>query len=98
MKKWYKDKEEYLAKLKEAIYLGLVDKDIIYLLFLINRFPYYYTTSSCSGRIQCSSSHIPGLKGEMDIIGKWHQKITVDKVVSSLIRERIKIFGLLFIP
>lgn len=54
---------------------GKVDPDIIELLSIINRHPDYYTTSSCSGRIQVSASETPGEKGVMVVVAKWHRPI-----------------------
>lgn len=53
---------------------------------MINRNPDLYTTSSCSGRIQVAASHLPGDKGIMRILAKWHRKISpieLELVVSS---------------
>jgi len=32
----------------------------------------YYTTSSCSGRVQVYASRLPGMKFDMVTLGKWH--------------------------
>ncbi|HIQ51128.1 MAG TPA: hypothetical protein EYH54_04110 [Nautiliaceae bacterium] len=45
------EKKKVLFEYKNALKKGLVDKKIVKILDLINRNPYYYTTSSCSGRI-----------------------------------------------
>ena len=56
---------------------GSVDKQIISLLHTINNIPYFYTTSSCAGRINLISSNSKKMES------KWlfmsHDKINLDK-------------------
>ena len=73
---WILGKKKALEQLKRHLEEGRVDSDIVWLLEIINRHPGLYTTSSCSGRIQVAASPLPGDKGIMRIIAKWHRKIT----------------------
>lgn len=64
-----------LRSLLRAIETGLVDPDLIPLLSLINSLQGYYSTSSCSGRIQLAATHLPGEKFKMIVLSKWHRPI-----------------------
>ena len=59
---------------------GRVDLDLLPILSLLNSSPNYYTTSSCSGRIQVASTRIPGEKFKMIVIAKWHRPISVQEL------------------
>ncbi len=75
--KWEGRRRRALLKLKEDIESGKVDNDILWLLNIINSRKEYYTTSSCSGRIQVAVTELPGEKGVMRVIAKWHHPIKV---------------------
>jgi len=64
-----------MARLKEDVLKGLVDKDIVDIVEAVNRRAEYYTTSSCSGRIIVIAAYTPGDKPGAIILGKWHRKI-----------------------
>ncbi|MEM1508873.1 MAG: hypothetical protein QXY49_03185 [Thermofilaceae archaeon] len=77
------EKRKAAWNLLRELETGKVDPDIIELLSIINYHPDYYTTSSCSGRIQVSASETPGEKGIMVVVAKWHrpiEKYELDKV------------------
>jgi len=81
---WILRKRHFLEKLTSDLKSGRVDKDIYQLLELINSREDYYTTSSCSGRIQVYASRIPGKKFEMKTVGKWHRPISLDELLGVL--------------
>ncbi|RLE61167.1 MAG: hypothetical protein DRJ35_01205 [Thermoprotei archaeon] len=73
---WIAGRKKALNQLQEHMSQGRVDEDIIWLLNIINSNQNLYTTSSCSGRIQVAASPLPGDKGIMRILAKWHRKIS----------------------
>jgi len=83
---WLKRKRAFIDRLEREIAVGRVDKDIIPLLRAINSLNEYYTTSSCSGRIQVVASELPGEKGLMRTLAKWHEPVEV-VVIERVIRE-----------
>lgn len=90
--KWSELRLKALRQLEEHKRLGKVDNDIIWLLDLINSNPDYYTTSSCSGRIQVASGQHPGEKGKLRVLAKWHRTIDLGEllaVVSTSLEDNI---------
>ncbi len=81
---WRAGREKALRQLREHLSRGRVDEDIIPLLDAINSIPWLYTTSSCSGRIQLAASPLPGDKGVMRIIAKWHRPVNPAEVEAAL--------------
>jgi len=81
---WHIRKKHFLERLEKDLKIGRLDKDIYGLLKTINSIEYYYTTSSCSGRIQVYASKIPGRKFEIKTIGKWHRPISLDELLEVL--------------
>lgn len=69
------EKASALKVLFQVMERGLVDPDIIPLLSALNSRPNYYTTSSCSGRIQLAVTELPGGKFRMLVLAKWHRPI-----------------------
>ena len=67
---WKKEKELALSRLRRDYELGKVDSDIKGLLDIINAMNCYYTTSSCSGRIQIAEVKYPWMKREFRVLGK----------------------------
>ena len=72
---WYRMKENSIKKLKHDIKIGRVDRDIVWILNIINSLENYYTTSSCSGRIQVTANTLPGEKFSLITLAKWHHVI-----------------------
>jgi len=68
-------KKKAMASLNRALDRGEVDTKIIPILDTINSLPYFYTTSSCAGRIMVLEIPSIGKKKEAKILGKWHHKI-----------------------
>jgi len=64
-----------LGSLMRDLEAGRVDPDIVPLLSLLNSSPRYYTTSSCSGRIQLAATRLPGEKFRMVVVAKWHRPL-----------------------
>ena len=65
--KFEERKKQVLKKLEQGIdksRKGSIDEPIKNLVWLINSLEYYYTTSSCSGRIMLQSSALKGKKWE----------------------------------
>ncbi len=73
-----------LRKLETFIEKGEVDKEIIPLLNLINKNQYYYTTSSCSGRVVVAESRPDDNKKEFMFLGKWHRKVKLNEVLEAV--------------
>ncbi len=82
--KWYKTKNSSIEKLKHDIKIGRVDKDILWILELINSLDNYYTTSSCSGRIQITVNYLPGEKFSLITLAKWHHIIKLEDLLAVL--------------
>ncbi|AKG38131.1 MAG: tRNA-wybutosine modification methyltransferase TYW3 [Infirmifilum sp.] len=78
--KWNELRDLALKQLEEHKLQGRVDQDIVWLLDLINSSPDYYTTSSCSGRIQVAAGAHPGDKGKLRVIAKWHRIIQPEEL------------------
>ncbi len=81
---WELRKAEYLKRLEEDRRRGRLDPDIVDLLELLNSKPEYYTTSSCSGRIQVKACRLPGDKFEMVVVAKWHRPVEAWEVEAVL--------------
>ncbi|MFZ8855216.1 MAG: tRNA-wybutosine modification methyltransferase TYW3 [Thermofilaceae archaeon] len=73
-----------LSQLREHMLQGRVDPDVVDLLDRINSSSDYYTTSSCSGRIQLAACEHPGEKGRLRVLAKWHRPIKVEELVLAL--------------
>ncbi|UCH87947.1 MAG: hypothetical protein JSV49_06665 [Thermoplasmata archaeon] len=63
---------------------GEIDEHIIEILKLINSSENYYTTSSCSGRIQLIVLPKLGDKPGSRILGKWHDIIEYEELDAAL--------------
>lgn len=63
---------------------GAIDKNIIEILKIINSSEDYYTTSSCSGRIQLISLPKLGDKLGSKVLGKWHDPVDFEELDSSI--------------
>jgi len=81
---WIMRKNHYVNRLLKEKKEGRVDEDIVPLLELINSLNAYYTTSSCSGRIQIAETEIPGEKGVMRVVAKWHRPITAEELKATV--------------
>lgn len=79
-KTFERERERALRSLLRAIELGLIDADIIPLLSSINSLADYYTTSSCSGRIQLAATYLPGEKFIMLVVAKWHRPVSLGEL------------------
>ena len=90
---WDQNRRRALEKLREHLERGLVDEDIIFLLEEINRREYFYTTSSCSGRI--GIIHVPPSrkKHECFWIYKSHSPVDAEAMRRALMENREKIYG-----
>jgi tRNA wybutosine-synthesizing protein 3 len=78
------DKEHVMKKLEEKVQTDAVDLQILPIIELINSHPDYYTTSSCSGRIQIIELPQIGDKKKSIALGKWHEPVTHNQVQSVL--------------
>ena len=65
-----------------------MDEDIVPFLELVNSLSDYYTTSSCSGRIQLAACEHPGEKGRLRVLAKWHRPISVWELLIPLDSSR----------
>jgi len=80
--RWIIRKKHFLERLELEYKIGRVDADIKPLLDVINSFNEYYTTSSCSGRIQITLNRLPGDKQNIITVAKWHREVKVEEVLS----------------
>lgn len=78
------EKARALHALYCALEQGAVDPDAIPLLALINSKRDYYTTSSCSGRVQLAATALPGEKHRMVVLAKWHRPIEAKELALTL--------------
>ena len=76
-------KKTALFKLKKAKKNNEVDIGILPILYIINNSDYYYTSSSCYGRIILLEIPNIGNKKEAIFLGKWHRTINVDEILSA---------------
>ncbi len=68
-------KKLFLRKLEEAKLKREVDEDIIPLLDVMNKIPFIYTTSSCSGRIMLIDISYSQRKEDSIRLVRWHRTI-----------------------
>jgi len=78
------NKENAIKKLNKAKINKEVDEGIIPILNNINKFEDFYTTSSCFGRIVLLEIPEVGNKKEAKFLGKWHRKIKLEELISSI--------------
>jgi len=81
---WTARKEHFVKRLELEYKIGRVDADIKPLLDVINSYEEYYTTSSCSGRIQITLNKLPGDKHNIITVAKWHREVKVEEVLTVL--------------
>jgi len=74
-------KEKALNSLEKAKIEDKVDEGIIAILDIINNSDYYYTSSSCAGRVVLIELPHLGDKKGAEFLGKWHRKIETDEIV-----------------
>lgn len=88
---WRSRKRHFVERLELEYKIGRVDADIKPLLDAINNCENYYTTSSCSGRIQVTLNKLPGDKFDIVTVAKWHRCIETDElqqVLNELIADK----------
>ena len=78
------NKTNALKKLKKALDEKKVDNGILPIIKIINKSVNYYTSSSCFGRIVLLEIPEIGNKKEAKFLDKWHRKIRVNEIISSL--------------
>lgn len=83
-REFIENKTNALKKFKKALDEKKVDKGISPILNIINKSENYYTSSSCFGRIVLLEIPEIGNKKEAEFLGKWHRKIRVNELLSSL--------------
>lgn len=88
MGNWNEERIRALSRLYRDYGQGKIDEDIKDLLEMINSLDRYYTTSSCSGRIQIAEVKYPWRKTEYVILGKWHRPVAIDEVLKCIKRGR----------
>ena len=81
---WVARKKHFVERLYKEFEEGRVDYDLMDLLNLINNLGDYYTTSSCSGRIQVIEARMPGDKYSIRVLGKWHWTISLEDLLEAL--------------
>ena len=78
------DKDHVMTNLDKKIQDGLVDEKVLPAIRSINSHSDYYTTSSCSGRIQVIELPKIGDKEKSTVLGKWHEQVSTAQVRSIL--------------
>ncbi len=63
---------------------GLVDPDILDILYSFNSMRCVTTVSSCSGRIVVISAPLPGDKKHGGIVASWHRPVTVEELMEAI--------------
>jgi len=72
LRSWLEAKTAALRRLRRDLEEGRVDEDVVGLLEAINAHPDYFTTSSCSGRIQLAEARILNVRAGFRSVAKWH--------------------------
>ncbi len=80
--KFNAQKHRAMQKFEFALSKDEVDKDIIGFLKKFNEKKFYYTSSSCAGRIILL--HDLGGKKYSYFADRWHRKVTVEEVIESI--------------
>lgn len=83
-KKFLQAKEKAMEVLEKAVVNGEVDRKALSILEKLNEIEYFFTTSSCSGRIVVLELPSIGDKLNAKFLGKWDRKINVNDVMDSL--------------
>jgi len=83
-KDFINNKQTALLKLDKARKEELVDEKILPIIDLINKSDYYFTTSSCAGRIVLMEIPAIGDKKNAVFLGKWHRKILKSEFLKEL--------------
>jgi len=78
-----REKALVLAELMEAKRQGRVDAEVVPLLEAVNSHPDLVTTSSCAGRVQLISAPMLGDKLGSEVLGKWHDEVSTEDLVSA---------------
>ncbi|HIH78250.1 MAG TPA: hypothetical protein HA341_04940 [Halobacteria archaeon] len=81
---WNKRKKEVSTKFDESLRKGLIDEKILPTLNLINGLPWYYTVSSCSGRVIILDLPEVGDKKNAVFRGRWHRRVEKDEVLDAI--------------
>ncbi|HLI47052.1 MAG TPA: hypothetical protein VKU94_07660 [Geobacterales bacterium] len=84
LKLWHERKEYFLNRLMKEDSEGRTDKDIMELLELINSQENYYSTSSCSGRIQIIEGRTYSKRKELRSIAKFHYGVSKEEFKKAL--------------
>ena len=73
-----------LKKLELAKKDNKTDSKILPILDIINSSDFFYTTSSCAGRLVVLQLPIVGDKKNAVFLGKWHRKIKTNEVIDAI--------------
>jgi len=76
--------EEQKKKALERLRIKGADEEVVEIIGVLNRLDYYYTTSSCSGRVALICIPEIGAKREAEFIGKWHRAVTKEEVSEAI--------------
>ena len=71
------EKMHILNEYQKSLNEGKIDSKVISILEIINSYPNFYSTSSCSGRILLLALAYPGAKTESERLGSWHVELTM---------------------
>jgi tRNA wybutosine-synthesizing protein 3 len=76
--------EEHKKKALERLRIMGADEEVVEIIEALNRLDYFYTTSSCSGRVALICIPEIGSKREAEFIGKWHRAVTNEEVSEAI--------------
>ena len=93
-----KDKMNALLKLRLCNGKELVDKKIIPFLNIINKTDFFYTTSSCYGRITIDESDLKINKKKHKWIAKYHRTVNQIDLLKPLMHETNKFLWIRQLP
>jgi len=83
---WEARRRKFLERLEAEWREGRVDPGVKRLLDALNKYDRFYTTSSCSGRIQINSYRLPGDKFDIVVVAKWHREVKSGEVEEAVER------------
>jgi len=97
-KEFLDSKENALESLRIAKIDNKVDRKILPILYLINDSDYFYTSSSCAGRIVLLEIPKIGDKKNAKFVGVWHRKIKSKDVLSAVKNAKTGLLWILAQP
>ncbi len=76
--------EDQKKKALERLRIQGADEEVGAIIAALNNLDYFYTTSSCSGRVALICIPEIGAKREAEFIGKWHRAVMKEEVSEAI--------------